>query len=212
MTKMVNFGIDLGTTNSLIAKFDKGQVEVFKNPNGFRETLPSVVGFRNDRILVGDQARSYLERDPKNVASRFKRKMGTTETIKIQSSGSKTPVELSAFVLKELKNFVHSGEAVGAAVITIPASFDTVQSNATKEAGLAAGFNLGKSSPCCWRMANPNSSRNSWAYSTSASPEMLAPSLRGCLRINRVKSIDYGHVQACPTAVRFRFAGLSARC
>lgn len=140
MSKMVNFGIDLGTTNSLIAKFEKGQIEVFKNPNGFKETLPSVVGFRNDRILVGDQARVYAEKDPKSVASRFKRKMGTTETIKVQSMGSKTPVELSAFVLKELKNFVHSGEAVEAAAITIPASFDTVQSNATKEAGLAAGF------------------------------------------------------------------------
>ncbi len=140
MSKMVNFGIDLGTTNSLIAKFEKGHVEVFKNPNGFKETLPSVVGFRNDRILVGDQARTYAEKDPKGVASRFKRKMGTTETFKIASAGSKTPVELSAFVLKELKNFVHSGEAVEAAVITIPASFDTVQSNATKEAGLSAGF------------------------------------------------------------------------
>lgn len=139
MSKMINFAIDLGTTNSLLARFNKGQVEVFKNPNGFKETLPSVVGFRNDRILVGDQARTYAERDPKGVASRFKRKMGTTETIKL-STGSKTPVELSAFVLKELKNFVHSGEEVDAAVITIPASFDTVQSNATKEAGLAAGF------------------------------------------------------------------------
>lgn len=139
MTKMINFGIDLGTTNSLIAKFDKGTVEVFKNPNGFKETLPSVVAFRNDRILVGDQARTYAEKDPKSVASRFKRKMGTTETLKL-AAGSKTPVELSAFVLKELKNFVHSGEAVESAIITIPASFDTVQSNATKEAGLAAGF------------------------------------------------------------------------
>ena len=139
MTKMINFSIDLGTTNSLIAKFDKGHVEVFKNPNGFKETLPSVVAFRNDRILVGDQARTYAEKDPKGVASRFKRKMGTTETIKL-SAGSKTPIELSAFVLKELKNFVHSGELVEAAVITIPASFDTVQSNSTKEAGLAAGF------------------------------------------------------------------------
>ena len=139
MSKMINFSIDLGTTNSLIAKFEKGRVGVFKNPNGFKETLPSVVAFRNDRILVGDQARTYAEKDPKGVASRFKRKMGTTETIKL-SSGSKTPVELSGFVLKELKNFVHSGEQVEAAVITVPASFDTVQSNATKEAGFAAGF------------------------------------------------------------------------
>jgi molecular chaperone DnaK len=143
MSKMINFGVDLGTTNSLVAKFDKGRVEVFKNPNGHKETLPSVVGFRNDRILVGDSARTFLEKDPKSVVSRFKRKLGTTESYKIKSLGkSKTPIELSAFVLKELKNFVHihTGENPEAAVITIPASFDMVQSNATKEAGHAAGF------------------------------------------------------------------------
>ena len=138
---MINYGIDLGTSNSLIARFDKGQVEVFKNPAGFKETLPSVVGFRNDRVLIGDQARTYLQREPKNVVSRFKRKMGTTESFKIKALGSSTtPVELSAHILKELKTFVHSGEQVGSAVITIPASFDTVQSNATKDAGTQAGF------------------------------------------------------------------------
>lgn len=141
MSSTINFGIDLGTSNSLIAKFDKGNVEVFKNPNGFKETLPSVVGFRNDRILIGDQARTYLQRDPKSVVSRFKRKMGTSETFKIKAlNTSKSPVELSSYVLKELKAFVHSGEDVDGAVITIPASFDTVQSNATKEAGALAGF------------------------------------------------------------------------
>lgn len=141
MSRMVNFGIDLGTTNSLIARFDKGAVEVFKNPNGFKETLPSVIGFRGGRMLIGEKARTYAEKDPKSVASRFKRKMGTTETIAISSLGAaRTPVALSAEILKELKTFVHSGEAVDAAVITIPASFDTVQANATREAGLAAGF------------------------------------------------------------------------
>lgn len=141
MASHINFGIDLGTSNSLVAKFDKGNVEVYKNPNGFKETLPSVVGFRNDRILIGDQARTYLQRDPKSVVSRFKRKMGTSETFKIKSlNASKSPVELSAYVLKELKTFVHTGEDLDAAVITIPASFDTVQSNATKEAGKLAGF------------------------------------------------------------------------
>ena len=141
MNEMINFGIDLGTTNSLVAKFNKGTVEVFKNPNGFKETLPSVVGFRNDRILVGDKARDYAEKDPKNVKGQFKRKMGTTESFKIESLGqSKNPIELSAFVLKELKTFIHTGEMPEAMVITIPASFDMVQSNATKEAGYAAGF------------------------------------------------------------------------
>jgi molecular chaperone DnaK (HSP70) len=138
---MVNFGIDLGTTNSLIAKFDNGHVEIFKNPNGFKETLPSVVGFRKDRILVGDQARNYVEKDPKNVASRFKRKMGATETIRIQSAGSKTPVELSAFVLKELKNFVHSGEAVEAAAFD--SGLKALSARITEDLPLREGaFNL----------------------------------------------------------------------
>lgn len=141
MSNMINFGIDLGTSNSLIAKFDKGHVEVFKNPSGFKESLPSIVGFRNDRTLIGDQARAYLQRDAKSVVSRFKRKMGTSESFQIKSlNASKTPVELSAYVLKELKNFVQTGEELDSAVITIPASFDSLQSNATKEAGLAAGF------------------------------------------------------------------------
>ncbi|MBN2594851.1 MAG: Hsp70 family protein [Sedimentisphaerales bacterium] len=141
MSEMINFGIDLGTTNSLVAKFNTGIVEVFKNPSGFKESLPSVVGFRNDRILIGEQARRYVERDSKNVVSQFKRKMGTTESFKIKAlDQSKTPIELSTFVLKELKTFIHTGEVPEAIVITIPASFDMVQCNATKEAGLAAGF------------------------------------------------------------------------
>ena len=142
MSEMINFGIDLGTTNSLVAKFTKGTVEVFKDPrHQGTEVLPSVVGFRNDRILVGQQARGFVEIDAESVASRFKRKMGTTESFRIKSLGqSKTPVELSAFVLKELKTFIHTGEVPEAVVITVPASFDMVQSNATKEAGRAAGF------------------------------------------------------------------------
>ncbi len=67
--------------------------------------------------------------------------MGTTESFKVKNLDQiKTPIELSAEILKELKGFVHSGEHVDAAVITIPASFDVIQSNATKEAGLLAGF------------------------------------------------------------------------
>jgi len=141
MNKMINYGVDLGTTNSLIAKFNNGIVEVFKNPSGFKETLPSVVAFRTDRTLIGEQARTFAEKDSQSVASRFKRKMGTTEIIKIKSlKSSKTPVELSSYVLKELKGFIHNGDVPEGVVITIPASFDTVQSNATKEAGYLAGF------------------------------------------------------------------------
>lgn len=138
---MINFGIDLGTTNSAIAKFSNGSVEIFRNPVTLKQTLPSVVAFRKNRIIVGDKAREYLQRDPKNVVASFKRKMGTADTYDIASlDESKNPIELSAQVLKELKNFVHTGEQVEAVVVTIPASFDTIQSNATKKAGEAAGF------------------------------------------------------------------------
>jgi len=141
MSKMIDFSIDLGTTNSLVAKFQAGKVQVFKNPRGHKEGLPSVVGFRKDKILVGDKARDYATKDPTNVKSRFKRKMGTTETFKVDCiNASKTPEELSAFVIKELKTFVQSGENVENAVITIPASFDTIQANATKEAGNLSGL------------------------------------------------------------------------
>ena len=142
MDNAINFGIDLGTTNSAIAKFIKGDVIVFNNPLDFgRSTLPSVVYYKKDKIVVGNKAKEYLERDPKNVVALFKRKMGTAESFKIKSlNESKTPIELSAQVLKELKTFVNTGDNLDSVVITIPASFDSIQSNATKEAGLQAGF------------------------------------------------------------------------
>ncbi|MDI3321985.1 Hsp70 family protein [Pinibacter soli] len=142
MENTINFGIDLGTTNSAIAKFIKGEVVVFTNPQDFgRSTLPSVVSFRKDKIMIGNKAKEFLEKDPKSVVGAFKRKMGTAESFKIKAlNETKTPVDLSALVLKELKTFVNTGDSLESVVITIPASFDTIQSNATKEAGAQAGF------------------------------------------------------------------------
>ena len=94
----INFGIDLGTSNSLIAKFDKGEITVFKNPSGFKESLPSVVGFRNDRILIGEQAKAYLQRDSRSVVSRFKRKMGTSESFQIRALSASRSLRLIALV------------------------------------------------------------------------------------------------------------------
>lgn len=137
----INFGIDLGTTNSLIAKYSSTGVEVFKNPVGFKETLPSCVAFRGDRIIIGDKAREWLLKDPLNVFAGFKRKMGTAESyFSPQKSEFYSPIQLSSYVLSELKNFIHTQEKPESIVITIPASFDTVQSNATKKAGYEAGF------------------------------------------------------------------------
>ena len=141
MSGTINFAIDLGTTNSLIGKASNGNVTIFKNPAGMKVTLPSVVAFRKERILIGDKAREYVDKDPANVFSAFKRKMGTSESFFVANSGEfKTPIELSTIILQELKNFIFTGEVPESVVITIPASFDTIQSNATKEAGYAAGF------------------------------------------------------------------------
>src|SRR6185436_13223957 len=121
MMKPVNFGIDLGTTNSLIAKYDGNKVHIFKNPVGQKETLASVVAYRPDRILVGDKAREYLTKDPVNVFGGFKRKMGTDEKYYVVNIDENvTPVELSSLILKELKKFIPPTETAEAAVITIP--------------------------------------------------------------------------------------------
>lgn len=139
--KTINFGIDLGTTNSLIAKYNGGSVEVFKNPVGFKETLPSCIAFRGDRTLIGDKAREWMLKDALNVFAGFKRKMGTSDNYFCPNKNDFfSPVQLSSIVLSELKNFVHTQEKPEHVVITIPASFDTVQSNATKKAGYEAGF------------------------------------------------------------------------
>ena len=144
MENTINFGIDLGTTNSAIAKFVKGEVIVFNNPLDYgRATLPSVVCYQKDKIIVGSQAKVMFGKQKKDAFTQafFKRKMGTSESFPIKSQNrSVTPIELSAQVLKELKTFVNTGDNLESVVITIPASFDLIQSNATKEAGYQAGF------------------------------------------------------------------------
>jgi molecular chaperone DnaK len=144
MENTINFGIDLGTTNSAIAKFVKGEVIIFSNPQDYgRNTLPSVVSYQKEKIIVGNKAKEMFEKQKANTFTQavFKRKMGTAESFPIKHENrSVTPIELSAQVLKELKTFVNTGEQIEAAVITIPASFDIIQSNATKEAGIQAGF------------------------------------------------------------------------
>ena len=138
--KNINFGIDLGTTNSGIAKYENGKVTIFKNPVGFKDTIPSVVSFRKGRIQIGDKAREHVISNSNNVFSSFKRKMGSDENYFVEDLDKNiTPIELSSMILKELASFAQ-GENPKTAVITIPASFDTIQTNATKKAGYSAGF------------------------------------------------------------------------
>lgn len=136
----INIGIDLGTTNSGIGVYRNGKVEILKNPVGFKDTLPSVVAFRKNRTVVGEKALELLKVTPENVYASFKRKMGT-DSIYISEvvEGNITPVFLSSLILRELLSFNINSE-MKSAVITIPASFDTIQSNATKEAGYEAGL------------------------------------------------------------------------
>lgn len=139
--KTINFAIDLGTTNSLIAKYDDGNIKIYNNPLGLKQTLPSCIAFRGNRTVIGDKALDYLEKDAENICMLFKRKMGTQDTYFVPAIDKEmSPIELSSLILKELKNFVNDEEVLDSVVITIPASFDTIQSNATKKAGYLAGF------------------------------------------------------------------------
>lgn len=136
-------GIDLGTTHSLCSVFKDGQPVLIPNPHGSVLT-PSVVAILDDgRLVVGDAAKELRVTRPEATVSCFKRWMGTDQ--KIQLSGkSFTPVELSSFVLKALREDAESflGTAVDSAVITVPAYFNDHQRKATKQAGEMAGLKV----------------------------------------------------------------------
>lgn len=139
---MIDFGIDLGTTNSEIALMEQGRIRVFKNADQ-RENTPSVVRIdRRGTVHVGYRAYERLEEDPENSASEFKRVMGSSQVFPFAASGrSFTPEELSAEVLKSLKaDVARAGFECRAAVITVPANFEVVQCEATQRAAKLAGL------------------------------------------------------------------------
>lgn len=139
----IDFGIDLGTTNSEIAVLRGTEVEVFKDNEGFEFTPSAVWMDGKNRLWIGRQAKEKLEDDPQNAFCEFKLQMGTPEEKVFQRSGRRmSPVMLSAEVLKELRNIVkhRTGEDVEAAVITVPAAFELPQSDATNKAAQLAGL------------------------------------------------------------------------
>lgn len=144
MAEHYRYGIDLGTTNSVIARFDEGAVQLFSNPgDSGRNVLPSAIGWRDSRVIVGSKAREFAMRPESrgNFHTAFKRRMGTAESFRISSADvTVTPVELSAEVLKELRRFVTDDGNFEHAVVTIPASFNQQQANATTEAARLAGI------------------------------------------------------------------------
>ncbi|GAA4238522.1 molecular chaperone DnaK [Actinomadura meridiana] len=136
-------GIDLGTTNSVVAILEGGEPTVIANAEGSR-TTPSVVAFaKNGEVLVGEVAKRQAVTNIDRTIRSVKREMGTDWKTKIDDKDF-TPQQISAFVLQKLKRDAESylGETVTDAVITVPAYFSDHQRQATKEAGQIAGLNV----------------------------------------------------------------------
>ena len=138
-------GIDLGTTNSVVAVLEGGEPTVIANAEGSR-TTPSVVAFsKSGEVLVGEVAKRQAVTNVDRTIRSVKRHMGTDWDVKIDEK-SFTPQQISAFVLQKLKRDAEAylGETVTDAVITVPAYFSDAQRQATKEAGEIAGLNVSR--------------------------------------------------------------------
>src|SRR5437667_373471 len=136
-------GIDLGTTNSVVAVLEAGEPAVIPNAEGAR-TTPSVVAFsKTGEVLVGEVAKRQAVTNPDRTIRSVKRHMGTDWSVDIDGKHY-TAQEISARILMKLKRDAEAylGEQVTDAVITTPAYFSDAQRQATKEAGEIAGFNV----------------------------------------------------------------------
>ena len=136
-------GIDLGTTNSVVAVLEGGEPTVIANAEGSR-TTPSVVAFaKNGEVLVGEVAKRQAVTNVDRTIRSVKRQMGTNWNVKIDDKKF-TAQQISAFILQKLKRDAESylGETITDAVITTPAYFSDAQRQATKEAGQIAGLNV----------------------------------------------------------------------
>ena len=138
-------GIDLGTTNSVVAVLEGGEPTVIANAEGAR-TTPSVVAFaKSGEVLVGEVAKRQAVTNVDRTIRSVKRHMGTDWKTDIDGKDF-TPQQISAFVLQKLKRDAEAylGEPVTDAVITVPAYFSDAQRQATKEAGEIAGLNVSR--------------------------------------------------------------------
>lgn len=151
MRNKIDYGIDLGTTNSAIARMENGQPTI-KKSDTLKDTTPSCVHFNKRKdILVGDTAFNVMKNDntralksfeagKTNTFTEFKRTMGTTHTYESSNLGEDlSSEELSAEVLKKLKSFIQD-ENIYSIVITVPAKFLNPQNEATMKAAKLAGF------------------------------------------------------------------------
>ena len=138
-------GIDLGTTNSVVAVLEGGEPTVIANAEGAR-TTPSVVAFtKSGEVLVGEVAKRQAVTNVDRTIRSVKRHMGEDWKVDIDDKHF-TPQQISAFVLQKLKRDAEAylGETVTDAVITVPAYFSDAQRQATKEAGEIAGLNVSR--------------------------------------------------------------------
>ena len=136
-------GIDLGTTNSYVSVVEGGTPVMIPNEAG-RRTTPSVVAFTKEgEQLVGDLATRQAVMNSERTISSVKRYMGTDKKYVIDGK-SWSPQEVSSLILRKLKKDAENylGEAVTDAVITVPAYFNDIQRQATKDAGRIAGLNV----------------------------------------------------------------------
>ena len=135
-------GIDLGTTNSVVAVLEGGEPSVITNAEGNR-TTPSIVAFKSEEVLVGELAKRQAITNPDNTVRSIKRHIGTNWKEKFEGK-EYTPQEISARILQKLKRDAESylGDEVTEAVITVPAYFNDAERQATKEAGQIAGLNV----------------------------------------------------------------------
>ena len=135
-------GIDLGTTNSVVAVLEGGEPTVIANAEGNR-TTPSIVAFKSEEVLVGELAKRQAITNPDNTIRSIKREIGTSWKQEFEGN-EYTPQEISARILQKLKRDAESylGEDVTEAVITVPAYFNDAERQATKEAGKIAGLNV----------------------------------------------------------------------
>lgn len=141
MASNIIIGIDLGTTNSCVSVMENGKPKILETPEGKR-TIPSVVAYKGDEIIVGEVAKRQMVTN-KNTVHSIKRLMGTKKTVDID--GKKyTPEQISAQILSYIKKCAEEklGKSITKAVITVPAYFNDAERQATKNAGKIAGLEV----------------------------------------------------------------------
>ncbi|MBD0735319.1 hypothetical protein BGM09_20090 [Streptomyces sp. CBMA29] len=160
----VDFGIDLGTTNSAVARSTGADAEIVRNNLRFEYTPSAVHIGRSGTVQVGKRARDRLDTDPADAHAEFKLQMGVRDARRqfVAAGRTLTPEQLSAEVLKSLRQDVRSayGEEISAAVITVPAAFELDQCDATRRAAVLAGLDFAP------LLQEPTAA--AWAYSAAA--------------------------------------------